>query len=88
MDVTQNLEGTNDCDEANTGDNNAQCGTKIFNNIDSITQTNDIDSITGTELKTSPTCLPLPRTWWQQMTVMKQVLEITMQFAVLLQVTI
>ena len=25
IDVTQNLEGTNDCDEANTGDNNAQC---------------------------------------------------------------
>ena len=26
MDVTQNLEGTNDCDEANTGDNIAECG--------------------------------------------------------------
>ena len=47
IDVTQNLEGTNDCDEANTGDNNAQCSTEIFNNIDSITQTNDIDPITG-----------------------------------------
>ena len=29
IDVTQNLEGTNDCDEANTGDNNAQCSTDI-----------------------------------------------------------
>ena len=42
IDVTQNLEGTNDCDEANTGDNNAQCSTNISNNIDSITQTNII----------------------------------------------
>ena len=41
VDVTQNLQGTNDCDEANTGDNNAQCTTNISNNIESITQTND-----------------------------------------------
>ena len=34
MDVTQNLQGTNDCDEANTGDNNAQCTTNVLNNID------------------------------------------------------
>ena len=88
MDVTQNLEGTNDCDEANTGDNNAQCSNNISNNIDSITQTNTIDPLAGTQFMISPTSLPLPKTWWQQMTVMKQVLEITMQFAVLLQVTI
>ena len=52
IDVTQNLEGTNDCDEANTGDNNAQCSNEIFNNIDSITQTNDVASITGTDTET------------------------------------
>ena len=38
--ITQNLQGTNDCDEANTGDNNAQCSNNISNNIESITQTN------------------------------------------------
>ena len=42
----------NDCDEANTGDNNAQCTNDIFNNIDSITQTNDVASITGTDTET------------------------------------
>ena len=45
----KNLQGTNDCDEINTGDNNAQCSNDIFNNIDSITQTNDVTSITGTD---------------------------------------
>ena len=52
IDVTQNLQGTNDCDEANTGDNNAQCTTDISNNIDSITQTNFVDPIAGSELET------------------------------------
>ena len=51
IDVTQNLEGTNDCDEANTGNNNAVCSTEIFNNIDSITQSNVIGSITGTDVE-------------------------------------
>ena len=39
--VTQDVQGTNDCDEANTGDNLAQCSIDISNNIDSITQTNE-----------------------------------------------
>ncbi|HTH21365.1 MAG TPA: hypothetical protein VL854_04035, partial [Nitrososphaeraceae archaeon] len=52
IDVTQNLQGRNDCDEANTGNNNAECSTEIFNNIDSITQTNDVASITGTDTET------------------------------------
>ena len=47
--VTQNLQGTNDCDEANTGDNNAQCSNNISNNIDSITQTNLVDPATGSQ---------------------------------------
>ena len=64
IDVTQNLQGTNDCDEANTGDNNAQCSTEIFNNIDSITQTNVSSHLLPVPtLKTSPTYLPLRRTW-------------------------
>ena len=49
IDVTQNLEGRNDCDEANTGDNLATCSTDISNNIASITQTNTIDPLTGTQ---------------------------------------
>ena len=40
--ITQNLEGTNDCDEANTGNNLAICSNEISNNIESITQTNTI----------------------------------------------
>ena len=51
IDVTQNLQGTNDCDEANTGDNNAQCSNNISNNIDSITQSNLVDPITGTQVE-------------------------------------
>ena len=49
--MTQNLQGTNDCDEANTGDNNAQCLNNISNNIDSITQTNLVDPATGTQVE-------------------------------------
>ena len=70
MDVTQNLQGKNDCDEANTGNNFAECGNNISNNIASITQTNTIDPLAGTKFMISPTSLPLPKTWWQQMTVM------------------
>ena len=47
--VTQNLEGTNDCDEANTGDNFAICTNDISNNIDSITQTNLVNPATGSQ---------------------------------------
>ena len=47
IDVSQNLESTNDCDEANTGDNNAQCTTNVFNSIESISQTNDVDADAG-----------------------------------------
>jgi hypothetical protein len=49
IDVTQTLQGTNDCDEANTGDNNAQCSTEIFNSIDSITQSNDVADVTESQ---------------------------------------
>ena len=49
VDVTQNLQGTNDCDEANTGNNFAECGNNISNNIASITQTNTIDPLAGTQ---------------------------------------
>ena len=51
VEVTQNLQGTNDCDEANTGDNIAQCSNNISNNIDSITQTNTVDPATGTQVE-------------------------------------
>ena len=48
--VTQNMEGTNDCDEANTGFNNVQCTTNISNNIESITQSNEVISATGSQV--------------------------------------
>ncbi|HTH21049.1 MAG TPA: hypothetical protein VL854_02425, partial [Nitrososphaeraceae archaeon] len=51
IDVTQNLEGTNDCDEANTGDNNAQCSNNISNNIASITQINLVNPGTGIQVE-------------------------------------
>ncbi|HTH23337.1 MAG TPA: hypothetical protein VL854_14050, partial [Nitrososphaeraceae archaeon] len=48
--ITQNMEGTNDCDEANTGFNNVQCTTNISNNIESITQSNEVTSATGSQV--------------------------------------
>ena len=51
VDVTQNLQGTNDCDEANTGNNFAECGNNISNNIASITQTNLVNPATGTQVE-------------------------------------
>ena len=43
--VTQNLQGVNDCDESGAGYNFATCQTDLVNEIESITQTNDFSAM-------------------------------------------
>jgi hypothetical protein len=69
IDVTQTLEGTNDCDEANTGDNAATCTTAIFNNIASITQSNEVGAITGTDTESQSNVFTVDQNIVQQTTV-------------------